>query len=116
VGKIVSNDRVLGLLARTMGRQEQAANHFEEAVAFCHKVGAMPELAWSCCDYADLLLQNSSSEDRTKAMSLVDKALAISRELAMRPLMERVLSRREALKAPSALWESSASPLCCPDI
>ena len=37
--------------------------------------------------------------DRTKAMSLLDESLAISSELGMRPLMERVLSRREILKA-----------------
>ena len=33
------------------------------------------------------------------AMSLLDESLAISSELGMRPLMERVLSRREILKA-----------------
>ncbi len=31
--------------------------------------------------------------------SLLDESLAISSELGMRPLMERVLSRREILKA-----------------
>ncbi len=34
-----------------------------------------------------------------KAMSLLDESLAISTELGMRPLMERVLSRWEILKA-----------------
>ena len=33
------------------------------------------------------------------AMSLMDESLAISTELGMRPLMERVLSRRDILKA-----------------
>ena len=37
--------------------------------------------------------------NRAKAMSLLDESLAISGELGMRPLMERVLSRREILKA-----------------
>ena len=37
--------------------------------------------------------------DRERAMPLLDESLAISRELGMRPLMERVLSRREILKA-----------------
>ena len=32
-------------------------------------------------------------------MSLLDESLAISSELGMRPLMERVLSRRDILKA-----------------
>ncbi len=37
--------------------------------------------------------------DREQAMSLLDESLAISTELGMRPLMERVLSRRDILKA-----------------
>jgi hypothetical protein len=32
-------------------------------------------------------------------MALLDESLAISGELGLRPLMERVLSRREILKA-----------------
>ena len=35
----------------------------------------------------------------SQAMTLLDEALAISRDLGMRPLMERVLSRRDILKA-----------------
>jgi len=38
-------------------------------------------------------------EQRPKAMPLLDDALAISREVGMRPLMERVLARREFLSA-----------------
>ena len=56
-------------------------------------------MAWTCCDYADTLLQRSESGDREKATSLLDESLAISSELGMRPLMERVLSRRDILKA-----------------
>ena len=37
--------------------------------------------------------------DQAKAISLLDESLAISSELGMRPLMERVLSRREILGA-----------------
>ncbi len=48
---------------------------------------------------ADTLLQRKQSGDHEKAMSLLDESLAISSELGMRPLMERVLSRREILKA-----------------
>ena len=41
-------DRVLGLLARTMENTAQAAAHFEDALAFCHRTGYRPELAWTC--------------------------------------------------------------------
>ena len=90
-----------------MGTLDQATGHFEDALAFCRKAGYRPELAWSCCDYVDALLQRHSSTgsertdggDRAKAMSLLDESLTISSELGMRPLMERVLSRRGILKA-----------------
>ncbi len=92
-------DRLLGLLSQTMGNLDQAAVHFEESLDFCRKAGYRPELAWTCCDYADTLLQRNEAGDREKAMSLLDESLAISSELGMRPLMERVLSRRDILKA-----------------
>ena len=47
----------------------------------------------------DRLLQRGGGSDRARAMSLLDEVLAISSELGMRPLMERVLSRREILGA-----------------
>ncbi|MCH8745856.1 MAG: hypothetical protein IIB31_09460 [Chloroflexi bacterium] len=92
-------DRILGLLSHTIGNLDQAAVHFEDGLAFCRKAGYRPELAWTCCDYADTLLQRGNPGDREKAMTLLDESLAISSELGMRPLMERVLSRREILKA-----------------
>jgi len=114
---IVATDRVLALLAQTMGQFDKAIEHFEDALAFCRRAGYQPELAWTCCDYADALLQRSqpvrselveppalevlrhAQDDRSRAMALLDESLAISRELGMRPLMERVLSRREILRA-----------------
>ena len=92
-------NRLLGLLSHTMGNLDEASDHFEDALAFCRKAGYRPALAWTCCDYADTLLQRNEPGDREKAMSLLDESLAISSELGMRPLMERVLSRREILKA-----------------
>ncbi len=68
-------------------------------MVFCRKADFRPELAWTCCDYADTLLKRNNPGDREKAMSLLDESLAISTELGMRPLMERVLSRREILGA-----------------
>ncbi len=82
-----------------MEELDQAVTHFQDALAFCRKAGNRPELAWTCCDYADTLLQRNEAGDGEKAMSLLDESLAISSELGMRPLMERVLSRREILKA-----------------
>jgi tetratricopeptide (TPR) repeat protein len=98
-GSSMSPERVLGHLAQTMGNLNQAMSHFEDALAFSRKSDYRPELAWTCCDYADMLLERKGEGDRAKAMSLLDESLAISSELGMRPLMERVLSRREILGA-----------------
>jgi len=93
----LSVDRLLGLLSVTMGKLDQAIAHFDDADTFCRKAGYRPELAGTCCDYADMLLQRNDDGDRAKAMSLLDESQAISSELGMRPLMERVLSRKQIL-------------------
>jgi len=96
---MISVDRLLALLSQTMANLDQAAAHFEDALAFCRKAGYQPELAWTCCDYADMLKERNAEGDHAKAITLLDESLAISSELGMRPLTERVLSRREILKA-----------------
>ena len=70
-----------------------------DALPICREAGYRPELTWTCCDYADMLLERDDEGEKSKATSLLDESLAISSELGMRPLMERVLSRREILKA-----------------
>ena len=95
----INGERVLGLLSHTIGNLDQAIAHFVDAQAFCRKAGFRPELAWTCCDYADTLKERDAEGGCAKAIALLDESLAISSELGMRPLMERVLSRREILKA-----------------
>ena len=111
----ISADRLLGILARTMGRMDDARSHFEDAIGFCRRAGYRPELAWTCFDYAELMLDYLAASDgtgsgpvggepaepqeRARAASFLDEALAITRELGMRPLLERVLSRRKFLNA-----------------
>ena len=93
IAPVTSVDRLLGLLSQTMGNLDQAAAHFEDALAFCRRAGYLPELAWSCCDYADALLVRNGPGDSTTVLALLDESLAISTELGMRPLMERVTGR-----------------------
>ena len=50
IGRLACSDRVLGLLAYTLGNLGQATSHFEDALAFRRKAGYRPELAWTCCD------------------------------------------------------------------
>ena len=46
-----------------------------------------------------MLKERAGPGDKEKAVALLDESLAISSELGMRPLMERVQSRREILGA-----------------
>jgi hypothetical protein len=82
-----------------MGDLDDAETQFEDALTFCRKAGYLPELAWSLHDYADMLLERDDPGDSKKAASMLDEALQISTDLGMRPLMERVLSKRDILKA-----------------
>ncbi|MCH8235813.1 MAG: hypothetical protein IIC29_06780 [Chloroflexi bacterium] len=61
--------------------------------------GYRVDLAWSCSEYAEMLLDRDEPGDREKAIELQDEALAITQELGMRPLTERILARREILRA-----------------
>ena len=99
IATVSSVDRLLGLLSQTMDDLDRSTAHFEDALAFCRKGGYRPEGAWTCCDYADMLQERDGDGDRAKAVSSLDHSLAIFSELGRRPLMERVLSRREILRA-----------------
>jgi hypothetical protein len=55
---IMCFDRLLGLLAHTMSNLDQAVEHYEDGLTFC-RAGYRVELAWTCCDYADTLLQRN---------------------------------------------------------
>ena len=101
----MSSHRILGLLAATFGDTEAAATHFEDALEFAEKAGYVRETVWSQMEYAEMLLDRddpssaSGIGDREKAIELQDEALAITQELGMRPLTERILARREILRA-----------------
>ena len=58
-------DLLLGLLAHTVGDLEKCVGHFEDSIAYCGQAGFRPALAWSCCDYADTLLQRNEPGDRS---------------------------------------------------
>ena len=87
-------DRLLGLLAITLGRVDIAVAHYEDGVDFCERAGYRPEYAWTASDYAEALLVRGGPGDRDKAVALQDAALDHARELGMRPLMDRVLTRQ----------------------
>ena len=57
LGGVASCDRLLGLLSITQGNLRQAVVDFEDGLVFCETAGYLPELAWTCCFYAEALAQ-----------------------------------------------------------
>ena len=78
-----SMTRYLGLLAMTMERFEDAARHFEDALAMNERMGARPWLAHTRRDYARMLLARDTPGGQERAQTLLDQAVATYRELGM---------------------------------
>jgi DNA-binding CsgD family transcriptional regulator len=98
----IHGSRLLGLSAYTMNNLDQATVYFEEALDFCRKAGYRPELAWTCCDYADCLIERKGVGDLDKAKIMLDEAQVLSSEIGMRPLSERVMERIGRLQSRSS--------------
>jgi DNA-binding CsgD family transcriptional regulator len=93
--------RYLGLLAATMRRWEEAQRHFEDALAMNARMGAKPWLAHTHYAYAAMLLARGHAGDYERAMSLLDEALSLGRDLGMRALEARVVGlQRHATPLP----------------
>jgi DNA-binding CsgD family transcriptional regulator len=83
-------ERLLGLLAQTMGDLDRAEGHFIKALEFCCRAHYQPELAWSALDYSKLLLRRNELSAQTKAASLLEMAKDIAIQLQMLALEEQV--------------------------
>jgi DNA-binding CsgD family transcriptional regulator len=81
-----------GLALPAVQKGDQSVAHFEDSLGFCREAGFRPEVAWTCHDCAEVLLDRNGPGDRQKAMSLLDESLVLAKELGMRPLLERVES------------------------
>ena len=104
----ISSDRVLGLLAQTMGNLDQATVHFEEALRFCRNAGYMPELAYSSYDYAATLLERYAPGDGDRASELLRESVSIAEDLGMPPLLAQASALKE--QAGSAPVRAPAYP------
>jgi len=91
--------RYLGALATTLERWDDAARHFEDALAMNARMDARTWLAHTQHQYAAMLLARNKSGDREKAIELLDAALATTRELGMRALEERITAVQSRMRA-----------------
>ena len=78
-----SASRPLGLLATQLGRFDDAAGHFEEAIQMNERMGARPGLAHTHADLGRMLLRRNSQGDGQQAQEHLSRALATYHELDM---------------------------------
>jgi tetratricopeptide (TPR) repeat protein len=78
-----SISRHLGLLAAMLERMDEAAEHYEAALAMNTKMGARPWLAHTQNDYAQMLLTRGAPGDRERADQLRDAAHSTYRALGI---------------------------------
>jgi DNA-binding SARP family transcriptional activator len=69
-----SASRHLGLLAATLGLDEEARRHFDAALEMNARMGAAPWVARTQIDYAELLLAGDRPNDRRTAIELLELA------------------------------------------
>jgi tetratricopeptide (TPR) repeat protein len=75
---IGSASRHLGQLATTLGRLDEAADHFEAALEMNGRTGARPWLGLTATDYARMLRARGAGGDRERADELTAHALELA--------------------------------------
>ena len=95
----VDSHRVLSMLPHGIGESDVAAEYDKDALGSARCAGYHPELAWSLHDSSDMLAQRGDPGDQQKATSMLERGPAILHRSGHASLMERVLSRRDILKA-----------------
>jgi tetratricopeptide (TPR) repeat protein len=96
----------LGLLAGTMGRDGEAAAHFQHAIAETRRVGARPFLARSLYEYAVLLRRPDHRSDAPRSAALLAESRAIAEEIGMAGLLRKIA----ALDAPAPRRVAASPP------
>jgi tetratricopeptide (TPR) repeat protein len=82
--------RLLGLLATTLGRHDEAERCFDAATAIHTRSATSPWLARTHADRAAGLIQRGRRPDRGRAAGLITQARAIATDLGMDQLLQRL--------------------------
>ncbi len=98
---------MLGLLAACLQRWDEAAGHFEAAMACCRRLDARPMLARTEYEYGRMLLARG---DETRARELIASARGTAIELEMPGLLRLAEARLGEGGTSPPLPASSSSP------
>jgi tetratricopeptide (TPR) repeat protein len=95
----ISAATYLARLAALCSMHDEAERHLDEARAECETAGFRARLAWNEYHRANFLRASEDPARRKKGAAAASEALAVARELGMRPLVERILAQRKILQA-----------------
>ncbi len=87
-------DRVLGLLAQTLGRTKEAERHLGNAVEIANRMGDRPGMALCGLAFAEMLLARDEANDRELALEMLSTVLGTAREMGARWIVDRALRDR----------------------
>ncbi len=87
-------DRVLGLLAQTAGRMDDAERHLGNAVEIATRMGDRPGMALCGLALAEMLLARDAATDRDLAVEMLSTVLGTAREMGARWIVDRALRDR----------------------
>jgi class 3 adenylate cyclase len=87
-------DRVLGLLAQTMGRLDDAERHLGNAVEIATRMNDRPAMALCGLALAEVLLERDRDNDRELAIELLSTVLGTAREMEARWIADKALGDR----------------------
>jgi tetratricopeptide (TPR) repeat protein len=92
-----SVSRSLGVLAATIGREEQAATHFQAALEMNERMGARPWLARTQHAYAVMLATRAGRGGRQRARELFGLSIENYQQIGMEAWAERAAADERTL-------------------
>ncbi|MHB8682446.1 MAG: BTAD domain-containing putative transcriptional regulator [Acidimicrobiales bacterium] len=85
-------DAILGRLAATMGRLDDAVRHFEEALSLCERAGWRAYRAETEVRFARLLAERGGPGDSERSRTLAESGSSLAAEIGMAAVLEEGLA------------------------
>jgi hypothetical protein len=106
----------LGLLASVTAQWGVATDHFEAAIRAHERLEAGPLLARTRYEYARMLLAQGRATDRSRALGLLDRALASADTLGMAGVAEGVRALQAARAGRSEPAAAAVAEVAAPEV
>ena len=95
--------RYLGMLCALLQQYDESERYFEAALAMHKRLGALPLLAHSQFQFAEMLMSRGGVDDREQASKLIEAALKTADLLGMNELSNATRSVRHSLNLSKAI-------------